>query len=124
MLSLFALVLALSLPSTAQAGCGDYVHIGSKPVHDATPPLTPGAPNSLPGDQAPRPCSGPGCSNGIPFPLLPPLTITPITVHELACLPHGLPVMDAFLVSPLPDAPALLPERCASSIYHPPRPRA
>src|SRR5207302_1644036 len=76
-LTLAGLAFAGLAPSTARASCGHYVLIGSpqKESNSQAPPARPtAAEQQLPA--APRPCSGPGCSEGheplLPLPTTPP----------------------------------------------------
>src|SRR5262245_17529200 len=85
-LAFFGLAFYGLTPSTAQAGCGHYVRIGS-PSHTASEQAAPSAPDSerplmpAPSHKGQLPCSGPGCSQG-GEPLLPSPTTPPPAEEE------------------------------------------
>src|SRR5205085_548752 len=86
-LTLAGLAIAGLAPSTARASCGHYVLIGSpltknnKQAQPATSGPADQHPSSVPMPSGPRPCSGPGCSQG-DEPVHVPLPTTPPSVEE------------------------------------------
>src|SRR5438270_10090247 len=84
-LTLAGLALAALSPAAARAGCGHYVLVLGSPRAEA-PPQTgqPAGPSGdardappAPAPPGPRPCSGPGCSEGRPPLPAPPTTVSP-----------------------------------------------
>src|SRR5215470_13885028 len=128
-LTLAGLVFVGIAPSSARASCGHYVIIGSplkdeggKPSPQATMPDGATHQNPIePVHPGPKPCSGPGCSQG-GEPLLPPPT-APTSIdeerwgHDLRGTVSPEHPTD-FLTLPLTAA---RPVRFVSSVFHPPR---
>ena len=124
-LALAGLALGGLAPSAARAGCGSYVHIGGA-RHDAVPAgaqakSDAAAQHPLPAPSHPKPCSGPGCSQGRQ-PLLPLPTTPPSPEGERwgdnPFMTSQAEQLTAFLPLPLSAA---RPVRPLSSVYHPPR---
>ena|SRR5438874_246513 len=125
-LPLAGLVFAGLAPSTARASCGHYVLVGS-PLKESGQQAQSAksseagqhqAPAPLP--SGPRPCSGPGCSQG-DEPFL-PLPTTPSAEeerwgHNPFTISHAEQPLDFLSLS----LSAARPVRPASSVYHPPR---
>lgn len=123
-----AAVLGFVLGSvpTAQAGCGDYVIMGN---HHSQPVSQSDSPTKLPRttdqqapapSRAPRPCSGPLCSQ-TPFVPPAPSSVSPQEEKEKA-LP-SLPCGDQTDgIGYLVDDVLSYPLSPISSIFHPPRP--
>src|SRR3954452_7083274 len=127
-LAFAGLALAGLAPSTARASCGHYVLIGSplkdengKQASAAKPSEAGQAQMPVPMPPGPRPCSGPGCSQGHK-PLL-PLPTPPPSAEEEHWGHHSLAIF--YAEHPTDFLPLSLgvshPVRLASSIYHPPR---
>jgi hypothetical protein len=117
------LVIILAVPSTALAGCGDYVIIGSKPGPSANAEMATGLEEhwSMSSAPGPRPCSGPRCGRGAPLLPAVPVEAPPTQFKPKLCLPGALLLTASLLVASLADEPASLSERHDLAIYHPPR---
>jgi len=125
-----ALVLLLAhglgAPGTARAGCNHLVTSQVDRLLDVNrlDDLITGSSARLdepgqPGPRPPRPCSGPGCSSGVPRP---PSTASPSSTgpDQWAALDA---VVDSDIASPprlVPDEPAARPAGHKPSIFHPP----
>ena len=125
-LALAGLALGGLAPSTARAGCSDYVHVGAPRHDEAMQTSRPGkadaaAQHPLPAPSHPRPCSGPGCSQGhqplLPLPTTPPSPEGERWGHNPFTASQAEQPTD-FLPLPLS---AVHPVRPPSSVYHPPR---
>lgn len=126
----FVLLLAhgLGAPRSAWAGCGHLVtsqadrRLDFNRLDDLITGAAPGLRADDPGQPvpaAPRKCSGPGCSGGVPWPLS---TASPTTggPDQWIALESVLAIV---VVSPphwLPDEPAARPAGHKPSIFHPP----
>jgi hypothetical protein len=118
----------LGLPGAARAGCNHLVTSQSdrRPDFNRLDDLIAGGsiamPAGQPGQPDPRPsrrCSGPGCSNGIPWPLS---TTSPSTggPDQWVAL-EAILGLDAISIPRLPaDEPAARPAGHKPSIFHPP----
>ena len=126
-LAFVGLALAGLAPSTARAGCGHYVLIGS-PLKESDKQAQPAKPGQadqhqtpVPMPPGPRPCTGPGCSQGhaplLPLPTTPPSAEEERWGHNPLGTSHAEYPTDAL---PFPLG-AARPVRLASCIYHPPR---
>ncbi|HEY2252180.1 MAG TPA: hypothetical protein VGH74_14000 [Planctomycetaceae bacterium] len=114
--------------STAQAGCGDYVHLGrmdsaAEPTATGTTP--PGFDATAPASKFPhRPCQGPHCRQHPQAPAAPAPAPTTSGPQRQACLiGHAAPL--------LPDSDFLIPDKDApycqlaeTRIERPPRQRS
>ena len=112
-----ALVMELTAPGQARAGCGDYVRFGSEQgKHTGSMPEGVGHIPNVPGQQ---PCRGPQCrGNHAPMPA--PVFVAPHAA-EAACLVEPVSLAGAsrdWLNAPYLNA---APVRHPHSIFHPPR---
>jgi hypothetical protein len=122
--ALGVLLGVLIAPSTARASCGDYVVLGASPLHFSGHPervSANGRHESMPAVPGPRPCSGPGCNRGMPFPLPAPTSLSTFQAEDWLCLLDRLLPIDPQRSTILMDQSASLIPGHERSIFHPPR---
>jgi len=116
----FGLLLGLfACPSTARAGCGDYVLLGQKPAGQAMTMPEKHLPHPSRSDHK-FPCSGPHCSRGSQSPLQPVTTISS-TVEHWALAQFSLILKDQESGQPAPSLDLGQSLRNEYSVFHPPR---
>ncbi len=118
----------LAAPRTARAGCGHLVTSQSNRELDDNrlDDLITGHSTAMlagdPGDSGPRgplPCSGPGCSNGVPRPV-PAAPSAPVGPDQWLALGDLLRLGDADPHRLPPDELSARPAGHRPSIFHPP----
>jgi hypothetical protein len=123
----------LAAPRTARAGCNHLVTSQSDRLldHNRLDDLITGGssasiagdpgqdPAGRPGPRRPAPCSGPGCSNGIPWPA-PTAPSAPVGPDQWVALSTVLRLAEAAPLRHSPDEPAARPAGHKPSIFHPP----
>jgi hypothetical protein len=114
--------------STAQAGCGDYVHVGtmdSAAEPTGTGAIPPGLEATAPDLEFPhRPCRGPHCRQQPQAPTAPaPVPTTSRPQHQACLIGHAAPLVPTsdFLI---PDKAAPYRKLAAARIERPPRQRS
>jgi hypothetical protein len=129
-----ALVLLLAhglgVPRTARAGCSHLVTsqsdrlLGFNRLDDlitggTSALLADDAGRDLPGPRRPGPCSGPGCSSGVPR-SVPTAPSAPVGPDQWVALGAILRLTEVAPVRHSPDEPAARPAGHKPSIFHPP----
>jgi hypothetical protein len=114
----------LAAPRTAQAGCNHLVTSQSDRLldHNRLDSLITGHvqdPAGQPGPQGPLPCSGPGCSNGVPRPV-PAAPSAPVGPDQWLALSAAMRLTEVAPHRLPPDEPAARPAGHKPSIFHPP----
>lgn len=114
----------LAASRTARAGCSHLVTTQAERQDDLNQldGLVTGqdaGPAHQSGPGVPSPCSGPGCSSGIPQPV-PPAPSAPVGPNQWLALSAALQLDDLapYLLSP--DEPGARPRAHRPSIFHPP----
>jgi hypothetical protein len=119
------LAQGLAAPRTARAGCNHLVTSQSERLleFNRLDDLIAGdsgqGPAGQPGPRHPMPCSGPGCSNGVPRPV-PTAPPAPVGSDQWVALGAVLRLIEVAPLRHSPDEPAAPPAGHKPSIFHPP----